>query len=91
MVLFATRANHDFRRWINEMKCRLLAMLLCLPFLAGCGTFVARTGWRQECSGIPRYYPATSVDDGFYFGPIQLEMGEQDLPITSGHRLPWLG
>ena len=40
---------------------RLLPLLL-LPFLAGCGTWMARSGWQYEGGGWPPTYPATWYD-----------------------------
>ena len=39
---------------------KIMFMALIAPFLSGCGTFMARTQWR-EMGGLPRYYPATAV------------------------------
>lgn len=38
---------------------QMMFILVLVPFLSGCGTFIARSQWRDE--GImPRYYPATA-------------------------------
>ncbi len=47
---------------------RVLIILLCFPFIIGCGTFLARSGLRSEISDIPRFYPATNVDGGIIVG-----------------------
>ncbi len=48
---------------------RKMIIILILPFLTGCGTFFARTGWRHEGSGIPRFYPATYIDGALIVSP----------------------
>lgn len=59
---------------------KILIIIAMLPFLSGCGTFVARTGWRNECSGIPRYYPATVVDAQIIAAPFNLDAELSSLP-----------
>ena len=48
---------------------RILIILILTPLLNGCGTFVARTGWRNEASDIPRFYPASYVSGALLVGP----------------------
>lgn len=43
---------------------KVIVLLLIVPLLTGCGTFFARTGWRDEASDIPRFYPAAALDCG---------------------------
>lgn len=43
---------------------KVIFLILLVPFLAGCGTYFARSGWRNESSDIPRFYPATAMDYG---------------------------
>jgi uncharacterized protein YceK len=38
---------------------RMMFIVMLVPFLSGCGTFMARIQWR-EMAGMPRYYPATA-------------------------------
>ena len=40
---------------------KIWILLLVVPALNGCGTFVARTGWRTEVH-LPKLYPATAED-----------------------------
>jgi uncharacterized protein YceK len=51
---------------------KLILTIAMLPLLSGCGTFVARTGWRHEVAGIPQYYPATVVDAQFIASPFYI-------------------
>ena len=39
----------------------MMFIVMLVPFLSGCGTFMARTPWRELGGGLPRYYPATAV------------------------------
>lgn len=43
----------------------VIILLLFVPFLSGCGTFFARTGWRAESPFMTKLYPATSWDYHF--------------------------
>ena len=40
---------------------KIMFMALIVPFLSGCGTFWARTPYREFGGGLRQYYPATSV------------------------------
>lgn len=44
----------------HKMTRSFLAVVLLL--VTGCGTWMARSGWRYEGGGWPRYYPATWFD-----------------------------
>ena len=46
---------------MNAMR-TVLILGLVLSVVTGCGTFIARTPWREECGGLTRVYPATWVD-----------------------------
>ena len=47
------RLRHKMTRWFLAVG----LLLFC-----GCGTWMARSGWRYEGGGWPRYYPATWWD-----------------------------
>jgi uncharacterized protein YceK len=47
---------------VMRIQNRVFILLFCVPILSGCGTFVARTGWRAESPYLTRVYPATSWD-----------------------------
>jgi uncharacterized protein YceK len=75
---------------------KMILMLAMVPLLTGCGTFLARTPWRDE-GILPRYYPATAVSGYCVAMPFMSEdrthkpwpqrtlvgmMGIVDLPIS---------
>jgi uncharacterized protein YceK len=66
----------------------LLLLALIPALLSGCGTFIARTAFREE-SHPPRYYPATCIDGygisrPFYRDSYRDSLGPKAVAVSLG-------
>ncbi|MFA6172798.1 MAG: YceK/YidQ family lipoprotein [Kiritimatiellales bacterium] len=63
---------------------KMMFVLFLLPLLTGCGTFFMRTGWRNELSDVPRFYPASYMDGVLLIAPCNPNFAEKSMPSRLG-------
>jgi len=56
---------------------RMAFIILTTLLLNGCGTFFARSDWRDEGDGITKFYPATCIDGVLIASPFMPSMYER--------------
>ena len=60
---------------------RIAFIILTTLLLNGCGTYFARSGWRDEGGGMTKFYPATCMDAVVIASPFMPSMYEDQLPF----------